>query len=98
MKVKSIRKEIGGNTYKVYTSAGFFGKFVKVTDTPQFGSKTVYSKRRNWFNRSNKTIETLVKEAVNEAVCKRENKIERKEEYDERIEGAIDTVKEVHNE
>jgi len=100
MRNKSVRETINGKTYVVKTLDWFWGKSVKVYDTgDSWGeNKTRYAVTRDWFHRSGMPIERLIQEAVNEAVCRREEKLEKKEEYNRRITDAVSRAGEVHNE
>ena len=52
-----------------------------------------------WFGRdTTPSIEKMVKDTVNEAVCIRENKESEKDEYADKIAGAVDAVREAHEE
>lgn len=98
MKSKTINEYINGNPYVVKTREWFWGKTVKVTDSGDIlgEHRTTYAVRRDWFNLSGKTIEQLIQETLNDAVCKREDKIDEKEEYSQRINRAVAEVKEAH--
>lgn len=100
MKNRSIRKTINDNRYIIKTRESFWVKSVKVSDTgDSFGDgKTRYATTRDWFHRSGKSIETLIHETVNDAVCKRENKIQKEKEYSRRIKQAVSEVGKIHEE
>lgn len=49
-----------------------------------------------WFGHDPTNIESLIQETVNEAVCIREDKLEKQHEYENRINDAIGQVKDIH--
>lgn len=50
-----------------------------------------------WFGKDTSSpIDQLIRETLNEAVCIRENKIEKQKEYENKIESAIENVAEIH--
>lgn len=100
MRNKTVRQSINGNSYIVKTRDWFWGKSVKVSDTGDSWAenKTRYATTRDWFHMSGKSIETLIQETLNEAVCRREEKMQKKKEYNQRITEAVSRVGEAHDE
>jgi uncharacterized HAD superfamily protein len=96
MKVEKQSVNVNGFTYYVHTKEWFFGKVVVVNDRYFKSKGNTFIKTRDWFHRSNKSIDQLASEALNEAVCKREEKKHREKEYRNSIQQSLEVVKEEH--
>ncbi len=105
------RKEkttVNGNRYHIVIKETNRRRRVSVYDdnqTKKVRKKTDIVYRREWKGRflwwgkdTATPVETMVRECLNEAVCILEDKQEHQEKYQDKVEQAIDAVKEGHDE
>jgi len=85
------RKTINDNTYYVSVHSGYWYTTVRIRKWSQ--GRTLL-KRREWFCEDD---ERLAAKTLNEAVQRREKQIAESNQYDERIERALDVVQDEYD-